>query len=855
VFYPIQEILKTPLVTRRVEREAKNSDSKSKQSDFATSYLETDGKVPSLFDIMWREAQQPSGITLQIDLREQDFAKAIAFYSYHISKLSLLYKDRQGVHRSKGWELFRSTILKGYNKHYTSFNDLHEDVKQKSVEAYGSNQFEIGHLHVFPPLIMVFFAKYLIKLARVTPPVDDPQGDRDSYEHIRHTFMNQVLSFVGVGVGSYNFILEIVHSGLGLGYNIIEHTATNPLNGELLIDKDVIFESRVDRAMIDVSVELRRRYPELLFSSCTRLPDVITPSGEYKAWHETSRLVRWENGEKGLSAKLRAMHGGLYPQSQLVVADDPASEIAARTWIDQKSQSCLDRSQLMHMPYNKWLARAPKDVIAAITKLNNQEFMPNKFGYPTTPGASGNKPDRAIELNAKVRAWMDWAVLSPKPIYNLGDATGYSVDKHWHDSENESKQSTASSQLSVVSGDDRQHDEVLSTWENRPRNHFSDASSDPIILRIWGKEYLFENVVDVKRTVAGIAAYEAAEEGNEQTIRDLLAVGANINALTGYYGTPLAVACERGHATVVKLLLDAGAEVKMGGMRGFQRTPLERAAAAGHRDVVEMLLTVLQKQPHHGISKDLRIGDALHEASGAGHDAVVALLLDAGADIDCRDRFGQTALERACGPHGWRDVINLLLTRGADVNAPGRASNASALESACRLGDLDVTTLLLKKGAVIDFPLDEIFKPDIVSLLVEHKPDIAQKPPRNSEREAQLVTRRVRPDPSMEHFRETSLRVRKQKKPVPPGPKWLSAPQEVRNCGCLLCFIDGKSQLPIGQHLLDSALWRTKQRKAPPATIADPVSVTLREMGKLTMVDRPRKNMHLFYNFDEPPTQ
>ncbi|KAK4150798.1 hypothetical protein C8A00DRAFT_45879 [Chaetomidium leptoderma] len=710
-FYPIHEILQTSLVTRRVERDAKNPDLTSKQSDFAASYLETDGKIPSLFDIMWKESQNPSGITLQIDLRERDFAKAIAYYSYHISKVSLLYKDRQGVHRSKGWEVFRSTILKGYNKHYTSFNDLHEDVNKKSVEAYGSNHFEIRQLHVFPPLIMVFFAKYLVKLARATPPVDDPQGDRNSYEHIRHTFMNQVLSFVGVGVNSYNFILEIVHSGLGLGYDIINKTARNPLNGEPLADEGVIFDSRVDRAMIDVSVEVRKRYPTLLFSSCTRLPDVITPKGEYKAWHETSRLVRWDDGEKGLAAKLRAIHGGLYPQCQLVVADDPAAEIAARIWIDQRSG--LDRSQLLHMTYTEWLARAPEDVVAAITNLNNQDFMPNKFGDSTTPGASGKKPDRTMELNTKIRSWLE-DLQSLKP---MGDGNQHSVDEHW--AEDKSKQATARSQLSIISDDDQHHEGVMLNWENRRRNHFSTGtSSDPIILRIWGKEYIFENVVDVKRSLASMAAYKAAEEGNEQMVRNLLAIGANIDAFTGYYGTPLAAACRHGHGTVVKLLLDADADVHM---NRFFGTPLELAAGAGHRDVVEMLLAVLKrKQAHYDMSERLlcSTGTALHEASAAGHEAVAALLLDSGADINLRDRSGRTALERACRHHCATNVINLLLARGADVNAPGRASwDPSALESACHCGDLNVTTLLLSKGAVIDFPLDESFTPEIFSLL------------------------------------------------------------------------------------------------------------------------------------------
>jgi hypothetical protein len=866
-FYPVHELFDdTKLVRRGVERDAQDSDSKRKQSDFASSYLSTDGKIPSLFDIMWRESQEPSGITLQIDLREQDFAKAIAFYSYHVSKVPLLHKGDQGVHRSKAWELFRSTILKGYNKHYPSFDALHEDVKKKSMEAYGHNHFEIRHLHVFPPLIMVFFDKYLVKLARATPPDGDPEGDRDSYEHLYRTFMNQVLSFVGVGDGSYNFILEIVHSGLGLGYDKVNKTARNPLNGQLLADKDVVFDSRVDRVMIDVSLELRRRYPSLLFSSCTRLPDVITPKGEYKAWHETSRLVRWADGEKGLSAKLRAMHGGLYPQCQLVVADDPAAEIAARTWIDQHGSGHLDRSQLMHMTYDQWLAGAPRDVVAAITKLNNQDFMPNRFGHPTTPTQKSRdkKRDRGAELNAEIRSWLD-NVLSPKPVFkpvfSSDNGHRYSVAKPRHNDDDKSKQATAASQLSIpLSADDRRHEDATLTWENRRHNHFSSGtSSDPISLLIGRKLHLFENVWDVKRSLATIAAYEAAEEGNEQAVRNLLAVGANVDAFTGSIGTPLAAACSGGHGAVVKLLLDADADVNMSTSHG---TPLELAAGDGHRDIVEMLLTVLKRQQvNYDISGELRTGTALHKAASAGHEAVVALLLDSGAaDVNYRPPTHWTPLELACFGRGNINIVNLLLAKGADFDLPGGLGPGVLLESACRSGALDVATILLEHGAVIDFPLHETFAPEIVSLLVKHKADIARAPPLESW--WKKIGRDTRPaftplgNPGKDHLRKTSLRVQKQRNPIEllfKSQQIAPPPDKLPDCGCLICFVDQERQITTEQHSIDTAMWLANRRKTPPATFGDPVSVTLKRMKKLTLVDRP-KIMSLTYNFEYPPT-
>lgn len=106
--------------------------------------------------------------------------------------------------------------------------------------------------------------------------------------------------------------------------------------------------------MIDVALELKREIPGLVLSSCTRLPDVITPDGtRYGTRYDTGSLEPWPTGEMGISKQIRAIHGGLYPQSNLVVADDPAAEVAARTWIDQKSR--LDRSHLLQKPYYEWL--------------------------------------------------------------------------------------------------------------------------------------------------------------------------------------------------------------------------------------------------------------------------------------------------------------------------------------------------------------------------------------------------------------------------------------------------------------------------------------------------------------------
>lgn len=58
-----------------------------------------------------------------------------------------------------------------------------------------------------------------------------------------------------------------------------------------------------------------------------------------------------------------------------------------------------------------------------------------------------------------------------------------------------------------------------------------------------------------------------------------------------------------------------------------------------------------------------------------GSFEAVSLLLERGADINCRDRHGETPLIRACGG-GWVGLVSYLLERGADpnLNSLGKAN-------------------------------------------------------------------------------------------------------------------------------------------------------------------------------------
>ncbi|MBA3323060.1 MAG: ankyrin repeat domain-containing protein [Pyrinomonadaceae bacterium] len=84
------------------------------------------------------------------------------------------------------------------------------------------------------------------------------------------------------------------------------------------------------------------------------------------------------------------------------------------------------------------------------------------------------------------------------------------------------------------------------------------------------------------------ALARAAEGGDLDAVKMLLAAGANVNAAGAYGKTPLIAAAAQGHAGIVRLLLERGAEINARKSDGF--TALISAVFFGHEEVVRTLL-------------------------------------------------------------------------------------------------------------------------------------------------------------------------------------------------------------------------------------------------------------------------
>src|SRR5262245_23362123 len=81
----------------------------------------------------------------------------------------------------------------------------------------------------------------------------------------------------------------------------------------------------------------------------------------------------------------------------------------------------------------------------------------------------------------------------------------------------------------------------------------------------------------------------AIRKNDVESVKALIAGKVNVNAKYRYDRTPLSFATDRGNSAIVKLLLDAGADVNAKD-NFYGATPLSWASSKGYVEIVGMLL-------------------------------------------------------------------------------------------------------------------------------------------------------------------------------------------------------------------------------------------------------------------------
>jgi len=134
----------------------------------------------------------------------------------------------------------------------------------------------------------------------------------------------------------------------------------------------------------------------------------------------------------------------------------------------------------------------------------------------------------------------------------------------------------------------------------------------------------------------------AARTGNVDTVKSLLAHGADVNAKESSRGqTALMWAVAEKHPEVARVLIDHGADVHAHSTSGF--TPLLFAAQQGDLNAARMLLEA-GANVNEAAPED---GNTLVVATHSGHEALALFLLEKGADPNAADAYGVTALHYA----------------------------------------------------------------------------------------------------------------------------------------------------------------------------------------------------------------
>jgi uncharacterized protein len=205
----------------------------------------------------------------------------------------------------------------------------------------------------------------------------------------------------------------------------------------------------------------------------------------------------------------------------------------------------------------------------------------------------------------------------------------------------------------------------------------------------------------VAPTPAEAAAYAglhaAAHRGEADTIRRLIAGGANLDARDAYGRTPLHVATFAKQRDAVRLLLQAGAAPGL-----LENDRYDAVTIASVADDEETLRLLLAQGASAKLVTSRYDGTALIAAAHLGHDGVVRQLIAAGAPLDHVNNLHWTALIESIvlgdgGPRH-RATLRALIDAGASLKLADRQGN-TPLQLAKSRGYAEMVRMLEQAGA------------------------------------------------------------------------------------------------------------------------------------------------------------
>jgi len=189
------------------------------------------------------------------------------------------------------------------------------------------------------------------------------------------------------------------------------------------------------------------------------------------------------------------------------------------------------------------------------------------------------------------------------------------------------------------------------------------------------------------------ALHYAVKKNDTRMVTILLQAHANPNVRTGWGETPLLNAIRNANSYLITALLDAGADVNTG--NAFNETALGLAISARNQSLVKMLLdNGAAVTPSQGTSP------LIHAIRATASIEMVKMLLDAGANINDTCIITELKAFALAASYSRISLLDLFLSRGADINCTDSTGD-TALHRASRHNISEVVKYLLKTGADI----------------------------------------------------------------------------------------------------------------------------------------------------------
>jgi uncharacterized protein len=189
----------------------------------------------------------------------------------------------------------------------------------------------------------------------------------------------------------------------------------------------------------------------------------------------------------------------------------------------------------------------------------------------------------------------------------------------------------------------------------------------------------------------------AAASGDIPALRAAIADGADVDARDATGRTPLLVATRARQTEAFRVLLDAGADVDL--QDALLDNPFLYAGAEG---ILDILRLANEAGADPAITNRYG-GVAIIPASERGHvETVRYLLAETDVDVDHVNKLGWTALLEAIllsdgGPRQ-QAIVAMLIEHGADVDLADK-DGVRPLTHARARGQLEIAALLVAEGA------------------------------------------------------------------------------------------------------------------------------------------------------------